>query len=639
MQDAPSQLFVKGDTDTDNKFDPDETWTFSASGTASAGQYSNIGYAKGTYYDPYTLDATVINVSDPDNYYGSSPAISIVKKTNDTNNNTAPGLYVPTGNNVTWSYEVKNTGNVTLTDIVVKDDNGTAITTDDFEVGTIASLAPGASATLTHNGGNAQAGQYTNLGSVTGKPPVGDNVTASDPDNYYGSSPAISIVKKTNDTNNNTAPGLYVPTGNNVTWSYEVKNTGNVTLTDIVVKDDNGTAITTDDFEVGTIASLAPGASATLTHNGGNAQAGQYTNLGSVTGKPPVGDNVTASDPDNYYGSSPAISIVKKTNDTNNNTAPGLYVPTGNNVTWSYEVKNTGNVTLTDIVVKDDNGTAITTDDFEVGTIASLAPGASATLTHNGGNAQAGQYTNLGSVTGKPPVGDNVTASDPDNYYGSSPAISIVKKTNDTNNNTAPGLYVPTGNNVTWSYEVKNTGNVTLTDIVVKDDNGTAITTDDFEVGTIASLAPGASATLTHNGGNAQAGQYTNLGSVTGKPPVGDNVTASDPDNYYGSSPAISIVKKTNDTNNKTAPGLYVPTGNNVTWSYEVKNTGNVTLTDIVVKDDNGTAITTDDFEVGTIASLAPGASATLTTTVATARPASTPTSARSPASRRWATT
>jgi len=51
---------------------------------------------------------------------------------------------------------------------------------------------------------------------------------------------------------------------------------------------------------------------------------------------------------------------------------------------------------------------------------------------------------------------------------------------------------------VTYSYKVTNTGGTTLTSIVVTDDNGTpALGSDDFTVGTIPTLAPGASVTLT----------------------------------------------------------------------------------------------------------------------------------------------
>ena len=39
----------------------------------------------------------------------AAPSMTIVKKTNGTDNNNAPGVYIPTGNAVTWTYDVHNT--------------------------------------------------------------------------------------------------------------------------------------------------------------------------------------------------------------------------------------------------------------------------------------------------------------------------------------------------------------------------------------------------------------------------------------------------------------------------------------------------------------------------------------------------
>ena len=67
----------------------------------------------------------------------------------------------------------------------------------------------------------------------------------------------------------------------------------------------------------------------------------------------------------------------------------------------------------------------------------------------------------------------------------------------------------------------------------------------------------------------------------------------------------------------KTAFPTKVNPFQKVTYTYVVKNTGTVALTNVVVVDDNATPTNTkDDFTVGTIASLAPGASATLTATI-----------------------
>jgi hypothetical protein len=54
-----------------------------------------------------------------------------------------------------------------------------------------------------------------------------------------------------------------------------------------------------------------------------------------------------------------------------------------------------------------------------------------------------------------------------------------------------------------------------------------------------------------------------------------------------------------------------------VTYTYVVKNTGTTTLTNVTVVDDNGTpTYSGDDVQVGTIASMAPGTSVTLKSTV-----------------------
>jgi uncharacterized repeat protein (TIGR01451 family) len=225
-----------------------------------------------------------------------SPAISILKTTNGSNNNSAPGLYVPAGSAVNWAYLVKNTGNVALSNVVVTDDQGVTVTCPQN------TLADGDSMICTA-GGTAQAGQYTNTGTAKGTAPSGQIVNASDPDNYFGSAPAISIVKKTNGTNNDMAPGLSITAGSAVTWTYIVTNTGNVTLTNLSVTDNKVAGVSCP------ATSLIAGASMTCSASG-TAILGQYTNIGKVYGTPPVGSQVTASNPDNYYGVPPCTGKI-----------------------------------------------------------------------------------------------------------------------------------------------------------------------------------------------------------------------------------------------------------------------------------------------------------------------------------------
>lgn len=106
-------------------------------------------------------------------------------------------------------------------------------------------------------------------------------------------------------------------------------------------------------------------------------------------------------------------------------------------------------------------------------------------------------------------------------------AISIIKKTNGTDNDIPMGPSVPVGSTVNWTYDVTNIGGSTLTNIVVTDDQGVAVSCPST------TLAVGQSMVCTASG-TARAGQYTNIGTVTGKSPGGTNVTDSNPDNYFG---------------------------------------------------------------------------------------------------------
>ena len=66
--------FNVGDTNHDGLLENGETWVFTASGTAIAGQYSNIGTATGTPVTPTggTIPgATPVTATNPDHYFGT----------------------------------------------------------------------------------------------------------------------------------------------------------------------------------------------------------------------------------------------------------------------------------------------------------------------------------------------------------------------------------------------------------------------------------------------------------------------------------------------------------------------------------------------------------------------------------------
>jgi hypothetical protein len=110
----------------------------------AASQLLGIAMSPGatSAYQPILVVVTV--PSSTNNGPPPTPSITLTKKANISK--------AKCFQQVTYSYTVTNTGNVTVTNITVVDDNGTpTYLGDDVTVGTIPSLAPGASVTLTAN--------------------------------------------------------------------------------------------------------------------------------------------------------------------------------------------------------------------------------------------------------------------------------------------------------------------------------------------------------------------------------------------------------------------------------------------------------------------------------------------------------
>ena len=121
--------FVSGDVDGDDLLDTSETWTYRASATVTAGQYENTGSVTANPVDANGADiAGLANVSDtdPSHHFGVGSGIDLEKATNGQDADSGPGPTVYIGELATFTYVVTNTGNVPLTNVVVRDDNGTS---------------------------------------------------------------------------------------------------------------------------------------------------------------------------------------------------------------------------------------------------------------------------------------------------------------------------------------------------------------------------------------------------------------------------------------------------------------------------------------------------------------------------------
>ncbi|MFN2223740.1 MAG: hypothetical protein ACK2UH_14380, partial [Candidatus Promineifilaceae bacterium] len=349
-----------------------------------------------------------VNAQNDSHYFGIFGSLALKKLTNGQEVNRPPGPHILVGDEVSWSYVVTNASNITLTEITVVDD----------QVGTIGcppfALGPGG-AMQCLAGGAAIVGQYHNEATVSGRPPGGPIFAAGAESYYFGAEPSLKLDKRSSGVFIDGA-GPFVLVNDPVTWTYMLTNTGNVTLTDIIILDDNGPD---DGFLVCEVGTLPPGSQAETCTASGLAVAGPYRNVGAAYGTPPDGlPQIVAEDASSYYGAAPAVALQKLTNGHMAVTPPGPGIVIGQSVTWRYVITNTGNITLTALTVSDDNGSpADNSDDITVCERTDLGPG-DTTYCQLVGTAYLGQYANVGRVVASPLLGDDVMASALSHYVG-----------------------------------------------------------------------------------------------------------------------------------------------------------------------------------------------------------------------------
>ncbi|MEZ4613116.1 MAG: choice-of-anchor E domain-containing protein [Caldilineaceae bacterium] len=651
--------------------------------------YANIG----TVVVPGNED------SDPSHYCNpADPAIDIEKSVNGVDADNPDAATVPQlnpGAQVTWVYIVTNTGNVPFTGNQVTVTDSDAAVTPIFDTASDDGdgvLSPGeswrytatapalnlndAGATQNHTvvqgcnedgtGAFGWRNTYKNIGTVT-VPGAED----TDPAHYCNpATPGIDIEKHVNSADADNPHDVTVPQlnpGEQVTWVYIVRNTGNVPFraAQVTVTDSDPTVTpvfdaTSDDGD----GVLSPGESwrytataPALDLNDGDATANHtvvqgcdrngtyvfgtrntYANIGTV-----VVPGSEDDDPAHYCNPPhPAIDIETATNGVDGDDAndPAIpHLPIDDAVNWTYVVRNDGNVTFTvdQVVVTDSHpnvtpvydpnsddgdgllspgeswiytavGTALDLDNPVATVNSTIVPGCS----ENGANPYGTRntYENIGHVF---VPGDE--DADPTHYCNpANPAIDIETATNgvDGDDRNDPAIpQIETNDPVFWSYVVRNDGNVTFTveQVVVTDshagvhplydpssDDGDGLLTPGESwrytaVGTSLDLDdPNATQGSTSVDGCTGVGSgeprstYENVGFVV--VPGDDD---SDPTHYCNplatdttvDVPAIDIEKYTNDANADNPSDADVPVldpGSNVLWEYLVTNTGDVTF-------------------------------------------------------------
>jgi len=543
-----------------------------------AGSVTNSATATGTPPDP-TQPTPVSPPSDVTIPGNPAPALT-VDKTAD------PATAGAAGDVITYSFLVTNTGNVTMSDVTVDEGafTGTGTMSPVSCPAAAASMLPGAqvtcTATYTLTQADVDSGAVTNTATATGTDPGGSPVP-SDPDTTTVSvppAPALTVVKSAD-------PASAGAAGDVITYSFLVTNTGNVTMDNIAISEGAFTGSGTLSPATCPTATLAPAATttctATYTLTQADVDAGTVTNTATAGGTPPGSTTPVDSPPSTAIVTvqgSPSLTVVKTAD-------PATAGAAGDVITYSFLVTNTGNVTLDSVAIHESAFSGTGTLSPITCPATTLVPGASttctATYTLTQADVDSGSVTNTASATGTPPGSTTPIGSPPDTStvtVPATPAMTVVKSAN-------PASAGAVGDVITYSFLVTNTGNVTLDNVAVNEGSFTGTGTMSAAICPVTTLAPAATTTCTATYALTQAdvdaGTVTNSATVTGNPP-GDTPPVDSPP----STSTVTVDPAPGLTVDKTAtPATAHAVGDQITYSFLVTNTGNVTMSGLAIDD------------------------------------------------------
>ena len=567
----------------------------------NSGSVDNIAAASGTPPTGPSVTSTPDATSTPTS---TSAAIS-VDKTAGTPADVNGNGRVDAGDAIDFSFEVTNTGVVTLSAIAVADPSLGAVSCP------LTTLDPGESttctATYTITQADVDAGAVDNTAFAVGTPPTGTPID-SPPDSTSTPTDATAslTLDKTAGTPVDQNSNGRVDAGDTITYSFLVTNTGSVTLTGVAVNDAKTGPVSCP------VTALAPDASTTCTTTytitQADVDAGSVDNSATAEGAPPVGPLV-GSAPDSTStptDTTTTLSIDKTAGAPADENGNGR-VDAGDTIDYSFLVTNTGSVTLTNIAVADAKLGAVTCPDTV------LAPGeattCAATYTITQADVNSGSVDNTATASGTPPTGPPVeSAPDSTSTPTDTTSTLTLDKSASTPTDVNANGEVDAGDTLTYSFQVTNTGVVTLTDVVV----------NDAKLGTVTcpttTLAPGASTTCvagyTITQDDVDAGSVDNTATASGTPPIGP-VIDSPPDST--STPTSALAALTLDKSATTPTDLNgngeVDAGDTIDYLFLVTNTGSVTLSGVRVNDPKADPVSCPATVVQ------PGASVTCTAT------------------------
>ncbi len=582
----------------DGELDVGETWHYTATHTVTQAEIDagsnivNTATADSDQTGPDSDDASIPVTQ--------SPVIAIDKAIVGVGGGNGNGTLDSPGDVVSYAVTVTNTGNITLHDVTVNDPlTGLSVSG--------VTLAPGISQTyqtsytLTQADLNSNAGgdgfiENTATADSLETAPVSDTEEIE----IYANK-ALSIDKKLISITDGNGNQVADAVGDVLHYTVTVANLGVVTLTHVTVVDPSSGLNVSD-------LTLAPGQSQTYQTSYTLTQAGLDNNGGGDG----YIDNTATADSDQTGSISDTESTALLRNvglgvekSVTNITGGNMFADNaGEVITYDIKVYNAGSVTLTGVTVTDD-----LTGMSE--SLASLAPGQTVHYTTHYTLTQADLDNNGG---GDGDI-DNISGADSDQTSPVSdgetvqllarPLLYLNKTFVNVTEGNGNTLADAVGDHLNYQILVANPGNVTLTDLSVYEP------LTGLDLGGL-TLLPGETLTYQKSYVLTQA-DLDNNGGGDG---YIDNIVFADSSQtaQVSDSESVPILRSIGLSFDKAFTGVSGGNGNTLAdfagdelnYSFTVKNLGSVTLTNVVVTD----ALTGLNE---TLASLAPGATQTYT--------------------------
>ena len=475
-----------------------------------------------------TITNTAV-ASDGDEDPNNDPkdeTITIVENPDWTVTKTVDNATPNVDDTITYTITVRNTGNTTLNGLTVTDtmDDGRTVTwgtlpegvthiadTNNLSISGLASQTD-VEITATYTVVATDAGA-TFQNTVT----VSDGTTSETPDE-----PPEVTVSNPNVSINKTVSGMSgadnrAVEGDALTYTISVKNSGNTKL-DVAVSDDMWTAGKVNSAELdGTTIDVSSGSYTISGLDVGESKSITYTY--TVTAEDVTNgtiDNAATADINEDGTPDAKHEITTPTGEPSlivDKTASEETVQVGAPITYTIEVKDDGYSVINNVVVRDTlwtEDTELTATGDVTGTyqvdedggkyyISEMKPGETLTITYTYTPTEAGTLTNKVEVTadnlpdGEKPS-DEVTVEVTPEPVSS---LTVNKSLAQVNGSDYTGGKVSVGDKLTYTIQVTNTGNTTLSRVTVEDslwNDGDSIQVD----GQLAYVADGGTYTIKH---------------------------------------------------------------------------------------------------------------------------------------------